>query len=95
MKVVELINKLNEIGYNENTELTFSCVDGLSGECYNISFDEISYGESLTGEPYHNDIIDIGVDVDSCKEYVESKADDVIAELTSELSEVLNKYKPW
>lgn len=28
MKVVNLINKLNEIGYDENTELTFSCVDG-------------------------------------------------------------------
>lgn len=95
MKVVELINKLNEIGYDENTELTFSCIDGLSGECYDIPFDELSYGESLTGEPYHNDVIDIGVDVDSCKEYVESKSNDVIAELTGELGDVLNKYKPW
>lgn len=49
MKVVELINKLNEIGYDENTELTFSCIDGETGECYDVPFDEISYGESLTG----------------------------------------------
>lgn len=95
MKVVELINKLNDIGYDENTELTFSCIDGLSGECYDIPFDEISYGENLTGEPYHNDVIDIGVDADSCKEYVENKSNDVIAELAGELSDVLNKYKPW
>ena len=95
MKVVELINKLNDIGYDENTELTFSCIDGLSGECYDIPFDEILYGENLTGEPYHNDVIDIGVDVDSCKEYVENKSNDVIAELAGELSDVLNKYKPW
>jgi|GEM_PF-3442163 len=95
MKVVELINKLNEIGYDENTKLTFSCIDGLSGEYYEIPFDEISYGENLTGEPYHNDIIDIGLDVDSCKEYVESKSNDVITELTGELGDVLNKYKPW
>lgn len=95
MKVVDLINKLNEIGYDENTELTFSCVDGLSGECYDIPFDEISYGEDLTGEPYHNDIIDIGVDIDSCEEYVKSKSNDVIVTLTEELGEVLNKYKPW
>ena len=47
MKVVNLINKLNEIGYDENTELTFSCVDGDSGECYDIPFDEISYGEKF------------------------------------------------
>ena len=33
--------KFNEIGYDENTELTFSCVDGDSGECYDIPFDEI------------------------------------------------------
>lgn len=95
MKVVELINKLNEIGYDENTELTFSCVDGETGECYDIPFDEISYGESLTGEPYHNDVIDIGIDVDSCKEYIKSKADGVMAELTSALGDILNKYKPW
>lgn len=95
MKVVELINKLNEIGYDENTELTFSCVDGETGECYDIPFDEISYGESLTGEPYHNDVIDIGIDVDSCKEYIKSKADGVMAELTSALGDILNKYTPW
>ena len=50
MKVVDLINKLNEIGYDENTELTFSCVDGNSGECYEVPFDEISFGENLTVE---------------------------------------------
>lgn len=94
MKVVELINRLNEIGYDENTELTFSCVDGLSGEYYEVPFDEISYGEDLTGEPYHNDIIDIGVDVDSCEEYIKSKSNDAIAELTEKLEYILNEYKP-
>ena len=33
LKVMDLINKLNEIGYDEKTELTFSCVDGETGEC--------------------------------------------------------------
>ena len=75
MKVVNLINKLNEIGYDENTELTFSCVDGDSGECYGIPFDEISYGEELTGESYDNDVIDIEVDVDSVEEYIKAKAE--------------------
>lgn len=31
MKVVDLINKLNDIGYDENTELTFSFVDRRTG----------------------------------------------------------------
>lgn len=94
MKVIDLINKLNEIGYDEKTELTFSCIDGLTGECYSVPFDEISYGEDLTGEPYCNDVIDIGLDVDSCEEYIKSKSDDVIGTLVEDLAETLNRYLP-
>ena len=39
MRVVDLIRKLQEIGYDENTELTFSCVDGATGEYYVIPFE--------------------------------------------------------
>ena len=35
MKVIDLINKLNIIGYDENTELTFDFSDE-NGECYEI-----------------------------------------------------------
>lgn len=75
MRVVELIRKLQEIGYDENTELTFSCTDGETGEYYVIPFEEITYGEELTGEPYENDVIDIEVDVDSVEEYIKAKAE--------------------
>ena len=75
MKVAELIRKLQEIGYDENTELTFSCTDGETGEYYVIPFEEITYGEELTGEPYDNDVIDIEVDVDSVEEYIKAKAE--------------------
>lgn len=95
MKVVDLISKFNKIGYDENTELTFSCVDRDSGECYNIPFDEICYGENLTGEPYHNDVIDIGVDVDAAKDYVQAKADGYMNDMAEELKEVLNKHNLW
>ena len=40
MRVVELIIKLKEIGYDENTELTFICIDGETGEYYVIPFEE-------------------------------------------------------
>lgn len=95
MKVVNLINKLNEIGYDENTELTFSCVDGNSGEWYDIPFDEISYGEELTGEPYRNDAIDIGLDVDSVKDYIHAKSDGYMNDMIDEIREVLSKHDPW
>ena len=38
MKVADLINKLNEIGYDENTELIFNCTDKTSGEFYDVPF---------------------------------------------------------
>jgi hypothetical protein len=75
MKVAELIRKLQEIGYDENTELTFSCVDGETGEYYVIPFEEITYGEELTGEPYDNDVIDIEVGVDPVEEYIKAKVE--------------------
>lgn len=43
MKVVELIKKLNEIGYDENTELTFGVVNRENGNWYEAPFDEINY----------------------------------------------------
>lgn len=92
MKVVDLIKKLNEIGYDENTELTFSCVDGNTGECYDIPLDEICYGEDLTGQPYHNDVIDIGVNVDAAKDYIQAKANGYMSDLIEDLREVLNKH---
>lgn len=95
IKVIDLINKLNEIGYDENTELTFSCVNGDTGEYYNIPLDEICFGENLTGEPYHNDVIDIGLDVDSAKDYIQAKSNEYMNDMINELVEVLNKYNPW
>lgn len=92
MKVIDLINKINEIGYSENTELTFSCVDRNTGECYDIPFDEICYGEDLTGEPYHNDVIDIGLDVDNIKDYIQAKFEEYMNNMIDEITEVLNKY---
>lgn len=95
LKVIDLVNKLNKIGYDENTELTFSCVDGETGECYTIDLDEITYGEELTGQPYCNDVIDIGIDVDSAKEYIQAKSEIMVDDLIDDLNKVLNKHKPW
>ena len=59
MKVVDLIKQLNVIGYDENTELTFSYLDGNSdGDIYDMT-GKLCYGEDLTGLPYAGDIIDV------------------------------------
>lgn len=99
MKVVDLINKLNEIGYDENTELTFSCVDGNTGEWYELNVDDeeyemgITYGEILTGEEYHNDKIDIGLDVDGCKEYIKDKIECTKIDIIDDILDVIGKYR--
>ena len=92
MRVVELINKLQEIGYDENTELTFSCTDGETGEYYVIPFEEITYGEELTGEPYNNDMIDIEVDVDSVEEYIKAKVESELEKQTQRVIRALENY---
>lgn len=93
MKIVELINKLNEIGYDENTELTFGFVNRENGNWYEASFDEINYGIDLTGEPYHNDAINIDIDVDSVEEYQKEKSDSAVESFVDEIQEILNKYQ--
>lgn len=92
MKVVELIKKLNEIGYDENTELTFWVVNRENGNWYEAPFDEINYGIDLTGEPYHNDMINIDIDVDSVKDYQKNKADSAVIDIVEEMQDVLNKH---
>lgn len=78
MKVIEFIKRLEEIGYDDNTELTFGCCDGETGEFYRLDLytedsDGFCYGESLDGYPYDKKEISIEIDVDGCKDYVESK----------------------
>lgn len=93
MKVVDLINILNQIGYDENTELTFSCTDGNTGQYYEIPFEKISFGEELTGKPYEKDQIDIEVDVDSVKSYLHNKGMSMLDDLILDMCDVIAKYR--
>ena len=98
MKVVDFIKRLNEIGFDEKTELTFSCVSGETGNWHELKpdYDEqdpFSYGESLTGMPYTKDTIDFCLDVDGCKDYIEEVKYNDLGELTEELLRVIGKYE--
>lgn len=93
MKAIDLINQLKIIGYDENTELTFSCIDGNTGEWYTLPFRQVNYGEELTGDPYHNDVIDLEVDVDAAKEYLKDKTQVTIDGLLEDINIVLQKWR--
>ena len=98
MKVVEFINRLNEIGFDENTELTFSCINGDTGEWYELEQDcdeqdPFSFGEDLTGEPYQNDVIDFCLNVDGCEEYLNEKKMANCADLIEEINSVISNYE--
>lgn len=89
MKVIDFIKRLEEIGYDENTELTFSCCDGNTGEFYNLKLNtEDDDGFYTT---YKKNEINIEIDVDGCKDYVESKqyeANDAL----DKILDIINDY---
>lgn len=85
----------------KNTELTFSCIDKITGNWYELQVDNckneyplgITYGKNLTGEEYYNDMIDICLDVDNCKEYFKDKIDSIEIDVIEDILEVISKYK--
>ena len=40
-------------------------------------------------------IIDIGIDVDSAKEYIQAKSESMLDNLINDLDEVLKRHRPW
>lgn len=78
MKVIDFIKRLEEIGYDENTELTFSCIDVDTDDFYYLKLnttdgDGFCYSKNLDGNPYDKKEINIELDVDGCKDYIEAK----------------------
>ena len=88
MKVKEFVDKLNKIGYDENTELTFDSCD-CWGEIFEFNIGKIFYGEDLTGKPYNNDIIDIEIKTYENEDYMNNLKDEIRNELKEMLINVL------
>lgn len=98
MKVIDFINRLNEIGFDKNTELTFSCVNGETGQWHELEpdcdeQDPFAYGEELTGNRYSKDVIDFCLNVDKCDEYLKEKKFANLQDFADELHNVINKYE--
>lgn len=46
----------------------------------------------MTGEPYHNDMINIDIDVDSVKDYQKNKANSAVINIVEEMQDILNRH---
>jgi len=87
MKVVDLIDKLTQIGFDKNTEITFS-TDNSFGEIYDLTIEDFFYGDDLA-IPNINEI-----DISFCipKKYIESEKNNTIEELKEDIQNVLYRY---
>lgn len=95
MKVIDFIKRLEEIGYDENTELTFGCCDE-NGEFYYLNLDTLDgdgfcYGEDFDGCPYNKREINVGIDVEGCRDYIDSKKC-LVHEVLDKISEIIDNY---
>lgn len=88
MRVVDLINKLNEIGFDETTELTFSTVNGDIGEWHECKFEHFNYGIDELGV---DNCIDIEVNIP--KEYDKEKSESIVDELSGRIFDVISEYR--
>ena len=97
MKVIDFIKRLNEIRYDENTELTFSCVDGDTGEVYWLKLDDDSkdndcfwYGKDLS-DGLSNEI-NISINVDSSDYFKDKLENTKMYDTLCKINDAMNEY---
>ena len=85
MKVVELIERLEELGYNEETKICFGFYD-YCGEWYDFKV------EKVEDEDREVDVDNIGVILEPNKDYSESILRESNVELEEDLRILIQKY---
>jgi hypothetical protein len=85
MKVVELIKKLEELGYNEDTEISFGIFD-YDGEWYDFELEEIEDEDREVG------VDDIGVILQTNKHYDKLVMKEIYVDLEEDLRRLIQKY---
>ena len=86
MKVIEFVNKLKELGYTDETELSFGFLNNELGEYYECEIKKI-YDEDR--ESGYDDIV---IEFKKPKEYIKSEVKCETEILRDELLDVINKY---
>lgn len=85
MKVVELIKRLEELGYNKDTEICFGFYN-YDGEWYDFKVEEVE------DEDREVDVDNIAVILESNKEYDKSILQDANVDLEEDLRILIQKY---
>ena len=85
MKVVELIKKFEELGYNEETRICFGFYD-CGGEWYDFKVDEIEDDDRVV------DVDNIGVIFELNKEYNKAILQEANIDLEEDLRILIQKY---
>lgn len=86
MKVIEFIEKLNQLGFTDDTELSFGFLNGDQGEYYEC---EISSIDDESREVGYDDII---VEFNKPTDYIKSEVECANITLREKLLEVIDKY---
>lgn len=85
MKVVQLIKRLEELGYNEDTTISFGFFN-KGGDFFNFDVEEIEDGDREAN------VDDIGVILTLNKEYEKAVIEDSNVELAEDLQMIIRKY---
>lgn len=85
MKVVELIKRLEELGYNEDTKICFGFY-GYGGEWYDFKVEEVEDGDREV------DVDSIGVILEQNKEYRKYILQEANIDLEEDLRILIQKY---
>lgn len=86
MKVTELINQINKLGYTDKTEIYFGFLNKEEGEFYETEIIKVDDEDRECGDDC------IAVTLEKPKDYIKSEVDSVNINLREELVSVVNKY---
>lgn len=85
MKVIDFIAKLEQLGFNDETELSFGFVNGAQGEYYECNFRSIDDNDREVGQD------DLIVEFERPDDYIESEVQCTNIELREDLLNVINR----
>lgn len=84
MKVIDFIEKLNKLGFNDETELYFGFLNGDQGEYYECNF------KSIDNEDREANVDELTVTFERPDAYIENEVVCANIDLREELLEIIN-----
>lgn len=84
MKVIDFIAKLEQLGFNDETELSFGFINGEQGEYYECDFRSIDDNDREVGQD------DLIVKFERPNDYIKSEVECANIDLREKLLDVFN-----